>query len=249
MTMSSRLRRRAGSALLGSCLVLSAPAGGAWATDPVDPNATPVAEAVPATEATPAPEVAAAVPVALGDRVLRRGDTGADVTALQQLLRVEQTGTFDAATKRAVKRVQRDAGMEDHGVVGPKTLKAVRKADRERRAGASSRSLPRAGSPAASQRFARAYIAQRYGWGDGQMSCLRALWTRESGWRYWVSNPNGIYRGIPQTSSRVWGSLGYSTAQYMRSPEIQVKVGAHYIKGRYGSPCNAWAFWRSHHWY
>ena len=68
------------------------------------------------------------------------------------------------------------------------------------------------------------------------MSCLSTLWTRESGWRYWVSNPNGIYRGIPQTSSRVWGAMGYSTSQYMNSPAIQIKVGAKYIKSRYGSP-------------
>jgi hypothetical protein len=35
----------------------------------------------------------------------------------------------------------------------------------------------------------------------------------------------------------------------MRSPEVQIKVGTHYIKKRYGTPCRAWAFWRSHHWY
>ena len=81
------------------------------------------------------------------------------------------------------------------------------------------------------------------------MSCLTSLWMRESGWRYWVSNPNGIYRGIPQTSSRVWGAMGYSTSQYMSSPEIQIKVGTHYIKKRYGSPCSAWSFWQSRHWY
>jgi peptidoglycan hydrolase-like protein with peptidoglycan-binding domain len=248
MSDTTRLRRRAGGALLGACLVLSTPAAAAWATDPVtDPSApTPTASPTP----TPAPEAAAvAVTFALGDRVLRRGDTGPDVRALQKLLRVKKTSTFDVATRRAVQRVQRDAGIRDHGVVGPKTLNAIRKADRARAAAASSRSLPRAGSPAASQRYAAAYIAERYGWGSGQMSCLRSLWTRESGWRYWVSNPNGIYRGIPQTSARVWGALGYSTAQYMGSPEIQIKVGAHYIRGRYGTPCNAWSFWQSRHWY
>ena len=143
--------------------------------------------------------------------------------------------------------VQRSAGLKANGVVTKKTLKGIKKAARGK--AASSRAMPRAGAPAASQRYARAYIASKYGWGSGQMSCLKALWTRESGWRYWVSNPNGIYRGIPQTSSRVWGSLGYSTAQYMRSPEVQIKVGTHYIKKRYGTPCNAWAFWRSRHWY
>ncbi len=30
--------------------------------------------------------------------------------------------------------------------------------------------------------------------------------------------------------------MGYSTSQYMNSPAIQIKVGAKYIKSRYGSP-------------
>lgn len=119
----------------------------------------------------------------------------------------------------------------------------------DKRSKKSTRALPRAGSPAASQRYARAYISQRYNWGSGQFSCLKSLWTRESGWRYWVSNPNGRYHGIPQTSSREWSKDGYTTRQYMRSPEVQIKVGARYIKSRYGSPCGAWAHFRSHNWY
>jgi len=216
---------------------------------------------VRAAESNPAPETASAtaVPAAevaavtyqLGERRLRRGDTGPDVKALQKLLGVKKTGTFNKKTRKAVKKVKVAAGLNANGVVGTKALKAIKKdaKARARAAKQASRSLPRAGSPAASQRYARAYIAQRYGWGDGQMSCLITLWNRESGWRYWVSNPNGIYRGIPQTSSRVWGAMGYTTSQYMNSPEIQIKVGTSYIKGRYGSPCNALSFWNSRHWY
>ena len=175
--------------------------------------------------------------------------------ALQKLLKVEQTGAFDAATRKAVRKVQRAAGLKANGAVNAKTRRAVKKsakarATRARAAKAnSSRSLPRAGAPAASKRYAQAYIARQYGWGSGQMACLSALWTRESGWRYWASNPNGRYHGIPQTSSAVWSRAGYSTGQYMSSPEVQIKVGARYIKGRYGSPCGAWSFWRSHNWY
>jgi peptidoglycan hydrolase-like protein with peptidoglycan-binding domain len=244
------------AALVGAALILGMPtlAGApAVATEPVPtPSASPATPAVPATpteSATPATTAR----FSLGERTLRRGDKGPDVKRLQKLLRVKRTATFDKRTKKAVKEVQRAAGLKANGVVNKKTLKAVKKADKARKraakAAASSRSLPRAGSPAASKAYARAYISSRYGWDAGQMSCLASLWERESGWRYWVSNPNGIYRGIPQTSSRVWGALGYSTSQYMGSPEIQIKVGTHYIKGRYGTPCNAWSFWRSRHWY
>ncbi len=94
---------------------------------------------------------------------------------------------------------------------------------RAAKARAASRSLPRAGSPTASQRYAKAYIAQKYGWGAGQFSCLKVMWNRESGWRYWASNPNGRYHGIPQTSSVQWRKYGYTTSQYMRNPAVQIR--------------------------
>ena len=235
------------STLLIAALPLLAGVAPVRADDAVAPAAPPVATD-PAAQ--PAAEPAPAAAPALGARVLRFGDTGADVVALQALLEVAQTGTFDAATRKAVKKAQRAAGIEAHGVVGPKTLKVITDpASAKRAKKASSRSLPRAGAPAASRAYARAYTAAKYGWGSGQMSCLTALWNRESGWRYRASNPNGRYHGIPQTSSAVWRSAGYSTSQYMSSPEVQIKVGAKYIKSRYGTPCSAWSFWRSHHWY
>jgi colicin import membrane protein len=240
---AAAVRRRPAAAVLAAALIVSLPA----------------AAGSPARAAAPAPAVATASSVAalaapasyqLGERVLRRGHSGADVTALQKLLSVKQTSRFNRGTARAVRKVKAAAGLNRNGVVGAKALTAI-KADARARAAAAeaSRSLPSAGSPDASKRYARAYIAQRYGWGEAQMSCLIPLWERESGWRYWVSNPNGIYRGIPQTSSAVWGAMGYTTSQYMNSPEIQIKVGTSYIKGRYGSPCNALSFWNGHHWY
>lgn len=107
----------------------------------------------------------------------------------------------------------------------------------------------RASAPARSRAYARSFIARKYGWGPAQFKCLRAMWNRESGWRYWVSNPNGRYHGIPQTSAAVWSRAGYTRSQYLNSPQVQVKVGAKYIKVRYHTPCQAWAFWRRHHWY
>ena len=259
--------RRLLATLVAAVLVVGLPSlagSAAHATDVVtDPAATVTADpAVPATPVDPTvqpadPAVVAvpAAPLVLGSRTLRLGDVGEDVSALQKLLKVEQTATFDAATRKAVKKVQRAAGIKANGVVTAKALKAMKKDLKKRAAAARAAkkaargALPRAGAPAASKRYAAAYISRTYGWSSGQMSCLSALWGRESGWKYWVSNPNGIYRGIPQTSSRVWGAMGYSTSQYMNSPEIQIKVGAKYIKSRYGSPCNAWSFWRSRHWY
>jgi peptidoglycan hydrolase-like protein with peptidoglycan-binding domain len=56
-----------------------------------------------------------------GYRTLHRCDTGPDVAVLQERLGVDATGKFDAATERAVKRLQRLRGLPQQGTVGPAT--------------------------------------------------------------------------------------------------------------------------------
>lgn len=239
------------SAPIESAPVVVEPAPVPVAPAPIQPT-----EPLPATPDPPPPPVeipaepAAAVAFVaptLGQRLLRLGDTGQDVQELQGLLRVSQSGTFDSRTRRAVRRIQRWRGIKATGVVGARTVRALRNQIRGVRP--PSRSMSRAKAPAASKRYAAAHIRARYGWGSTQMSCLTIMWTRESDWRFWVSNPNGKYHGIPQTSHLEWGPLGYTRSQYMHSPAIQIKVGAKYIEKRYGTPCQAWTFWRAHRWY
>ncbi len=67
----------------------------------------------------------------LGDRALRPGASGADVRALQRALRsagvsVKVDGQFGPSTVRAVKRFQRAAQLTPSGVVGRKTIAALR---------------------------------------------------------------------------------------------------------------------------
>jgi hypothetical protein len=113
-----------------------------------------------------------------------------------------------------------------------------------------SRSLPhRYGSPAYARWVARAWISHKWGWSRYQARCLNKMWERESNWRYWVSNPNGRYHGIPQTSVIEMRHDHVTFNKYRKSPVVQIKVGSRYIKGRYHTPCRAWKFWRIHHWY
>lgn len=53
--------------------------------------------------------------------VLRAGDTGPQVVAVQRLLGVDQTGVFDLATREAVKSAQARAGLASTGVVASRT--------------------------------------------------------------------------------------------------------------------------------
>jgi hypothetical protein len=71
-----------------------------------------------------------------------------------------------------------------------------------------------------------------------QMKCLGLLYGKESAW-----NPkavNGSHYGIPQGRS-----------EYLKTalPEQQIMWGLKYIDNRYGSPCNAWAFFQRYNYH
>ena len=53
--------------------------------------------------------------------VLRAGDSGPEVGAVQRLLGVRETGVYDAATREAVKAAQARAGLASTGVVASRT--------------------------------------------------------------------------------------------------------------------------------
>lgn len=81
----------------------------------------------------------------------------------------------------------------------------------------------------------------------GQFSCLNALAIRESGWNVYATNPSSGAYGIPQALP---GSKMASAGSDWRTNGVtQVKWMISYVNARYGSPCGAWGFWQSHHWY
>jgi hypothetical protein len=85
------------------------------------------------------------------------------------------------------------------------------------------------------------------GYSTGQMRCLEPLWTHESGWSTHASNSAGTAWGIPQALP---GSKMKSAGPNWRDDAAtQIKWGFGYIKGRYGTPCDAWAHFQSNNWY
>jgi hypothetical protein len=99
------------------------------------------------------------------------------------------------------------------------------------------------GSP---QQTAEQMLGQ-YGWSSSQFSCLDPLWTQESGWNVYAENPSsgayGIAQALPGSEMASAGSDWESDAA------TQIRWGLTYIKGRYGSPCAAWAHEEADGWY
>jgi LysM repeat protein len=76
-----------------------------------------------------------------------------------------------------------------------------------------------------------------------------ALWTllqHESGLNPRAKNPSSTAYGLFQFLDSTWKTVG---ATKTSDPQKQFEAGYKYIKQRYGTPENAWAFWQKHHWY
>jgi hypothetical protein len=77
-------------------------------------------------------------------------------------------------------------------------------------------------------------------------SCLKPMWSNESGWSVTAANPSGAY-GIPQALPG--DKMASAGSDWRTSASTQIKWGLGYIKDRYGTPCDAWSFWQQHSYY
>jgi len=86
--------------------------------------------------------------------------------------------------------------------------------------------------------YAQVMVMQKWN-SKKQYACLVELWTKESNWNPKSRNSMPVggkhAGGIPQI-------LGLSTDLHHTK---QIDLGLKYIKHRYNTPCNAWAFWLS----
>jgi murein DD-endopeptidase MepM/ murein hydrolase activator NlpD len=119
---------------------------------------------------------------------------------------------------------------------------AEKKAAEERAAAAASRSETRTpvytGDPKA---IARSMMSET------QFQCFSNIVTRESGWNpYAVNKSSGAYGLVQALPGSKMATAG---ADWRTNPATQIKWGLSYMNSRYGSPCGAWSFWQSHHWY
>ncbi|WP_344324162.1 lytic transglycosylase domain-containing protein [Kitasatospora putterlickiae] len=90
-------------------------------------------------------------------------------------------------------------------------------------------------------------LAQQIIGNDAQFQCFSQIVKRESGWNYTATNKSsgayGLVQALPGTK------MASAGADWRTNPATQIKWGLGYMNSRYGSPCGAWSFWQSHHWY
>ena len=82
---------------------------------------------------------------------------------------------------------------------------------------------------------------------SGQFQCFSNIVDRESGWNMQALNASsGAYGLMQALPGKKYASAG---SDWQTNPATQIKWGLNYMNSAYGSPCQAWAFWQTHHAY
>ncbi|MEU4836323.1 lytic transglycosylase domain-containing protein [Streptosporangium sp. NPDC023615] len=112
--------------------------------------------------------------------------------------------------------------------------------------GFSPQQLPPGTSNPTGNRALGKQMLEARGWGD-QWGCLEKLWMKESGWNERAMNTSSGAYGIPQ--SLPGHKMASAGGDWQTNAATQIEWGLGYIKGRYGSPCGAWAHSQAKGWY
>jgi len=152
------------------------------------------------------------------------------VAEVQRVANAPADGQYGPVTSAAVRVWQNRRGLAVDGVAGPDTMAGM-------------------GVDRTVWMIADRKMAQ-HGWPvAAQHGCLVTLWTHESDWQVYATNPSSGAYGIAQA----WPARKYGATalDWRTSAATQIQWGLDYIKSRYGTPCAAWTFWqaRNPHWY
>ncbi|MFC8449652.1 lytic transglycosylase domain-containing protein [Kitasatospora sp. NPDC057223] len=167
-----------------------------------------------------------------------------------------QQASADAAAKKAAEEAARQKAAADAQAKAD-AEKAAQAAEEKRKADEAAANRSKARSAMAAVETAAPAVkvaagsvqemAQQIIGNDAQFQCFSQIVKRESGWNYTASNASsGAYGLVQALPGSKMASAG---ADWRTNPATQIKWGLGYMNSRYGSPCGAWTFWQSHHWY
>ena len=95
--------------------------------------------------------------------------------------------------------------------------------------------------------MARQILKNKYDYSSEQFDCFNYIIMRESRWDVNARNPSSGAYGIPQALPG--SKMASAGSDWRTNPATQIIWAIGYMENRYGSPCQAWAFKRSHGWY
>jgi hypothetical protein len=183
-----------------------------------------------------------------GDRTEVVGVDAAEIRLLKErhgrhaAARAHQREAEDQAAAKAgavAKAAAGDARMLERKVV-------EKKADEKRKADAKKAGtvpfdgpIPSSCNEFSGNRKTGCALMIQAGFPVSQFGCLNKLWNKESGWNHRAENPSSGAYGIPQ--SYPGNKMSSAGADWRTNPATQIKWGLGYIKGRYQTPCGAWA--------
>ncbi|MED7954943.1 lytic transglycosylase domain-containing protein [Streptomyces sp. BE303] len=207
-------------------------AGAATAALAIPQTGTAVAEAA-------APVAAVSVdgqPVADQAQADTEARAAADAQAQAQA-QAESDAAAAAAHAQAEAQAQADAQAQAQADAKAKADAEAAASRSQERAALNSKPVP-SGSP----REIAARIVPA-----GQLQCFSNIVARESSWNVTATNASsgayGLVQALPASKMASAGS------DWRTNAATQIKWGLDYMNSRYGSPCGAWSFWQSHHWY
>jgi hypothetical protein len=152
----------------------------------------------------------------------------------------------EAARLKAAKTAKDKKAAADAAAEAEAKEKAKREAEAKERASRASRDASDFPQQA-SYTIAQVKAMARQMVPADQFQCFSNIVTKESGWRYTVSNPSsgayGLMQALPGTK------MASAGADWRTNPATQIKWGLNYMDSRYGSPCGAWNFWLNNRWY
>ena len=148
-----------------------------------------------------------------------------------------QAVAADAVARKSAEQSARKQAAKD---ARAKREAAEEKAKKEQEAKAASGVFPQQSSytVAQVQAIARQIVP------SGQFQCFSNIVDHESTWNYLAVNASsGAYGLVQALPGNKMASAG---ADWQTNPATQIKWGLNYMNSRYGSPCDAWAYWQAH---
>ncbi|MFF5716636.1 transglycosylase SLT domain-containing protein [Streptomyces buecherae] len=167
----------------------------------------------------------------------------AEESARKQAAKDASAKKAAAAEKAEKERAEKEAAEKKAAEEREKEKKEEAASRSASRDSVSTSSFPQQGSYSVAEVQA---IARQLVPGD-QFQCFSNIVNHESTWNYKATNPSsgayGLVQALPASKMSTAG------ADWRTNPATQIKWGLNYMNESYGSPCGAWSFWQSNHWY